>query len=593
MRMIMLFAFTLFIFASLALAATPTPEDERLNAFFQEEWDWAMKDSPITATQVGDYRFNNELDDYSLASDQRRDQHDIGSLVKLESFDRTRLSDSGKLNYDLYKDFLKQNIQGHQFPQNLMPINQMGGVQQNLPQVAENTPFRNLKDYQDYLSRLNQVSRAVDQTIDVMKKGLAEKIVPPKITLRDVAGQIKAQVVKNPEESAFYLPFKSFPDSVTHSITAPEQEQLRAAAKKVISEQIVPAYQKFYTFWTSQYYPNTRDSIGISALPSGKAWYTYNAKRSTTTDLTPDQIHQIGLNEVKRIRGEMQQVIQETGFKGSFEEFIALLRTDPRFYYTKPEDLLTGYRDICKRIDAALPELFGTLPRLPYGVREIPAYAAPSQTTAYYNAGSLEGGRPGWYYANTYKLETRPKWEMEALSIHEAVPGHHLQISIAQELPNVPMFRRYAGYTAFVEGWALYSESLGPELGMYKDPYSKFGQLTYDMWRAVRLVVDTGMHVMDWDREKAIAFFKSNSSKPEHDIIVEIDRYIVWPGQALAYKIGQLKIMELRAFAEKELGNSFSIREFHDHVLGSGAVPLNILETQIQEYVAARKEKKN
>ncbi len=490
------------------------------------------------------------------------------------------------MNFDLYKNLLVQSMEGYQFPDYLMPINQMGGVQQNLPQISENTPFRNLKDYQDYLSRLSQVSRAVEQTIEVLKKGLADKVVPPKITLRDVAGQIQAQVVMNPEESAFYVPFKEFPGT----ISASEKEQLRASAKKVIADQIVPAYRKLLVFWNEQYYPSTRDAIGISALPNGNAWYEYNAKASTTTDLTPEQIHQTGQSEVKRIRAEMDKVIKETGFQGSFEEFLTFLRKDPRFYYTKPEDLLTGYRDICKRIDAGLPALFGVLPRLPYGVREIPAYAAPSQTTAYYNAGSLEGGRPGWYYANTYKLEMRPKWEMEALSIHEAVPGHHLQISIAQELPNLPMFRKYTDYTAFVEGWALYSESLGPELGMYKDPYSKFGQLTYEMWRAVRLVVDTGMHVMDWDRQRAIDFFKSNSSKPEHDIVVEIDRYIVWPGQALAYKIGELKIKELRAYATKELGDLFNIREFHDCVLGSGAVPLSILETQVKNYVSTKKE---
>jgi uncharacterized protein (DUF885 family) len=468
-----------------------------------------------------------------------------------------------------------------------MPINQMQGIQVNLPQIAENTPFRNLKDYQDYLGRIKQVSRAVDQVIDVMKKGLEEKIVPPKITLRDVAAQIQAQVVKTPEESAFYLPFKEFPESVTTA----DQTSLKTEAKSVITGQISPAYQKLYDFWTQQYYPATRETIGISALPNGKEWYAYNAKRSTTTDLTPEQIHQIGLNEVKRIRGEMDEIIKQTGFKGSFDEFLTFLRTDPRFYYTKPEDLVSAYRDICKRIDPELIKLFGTLPRLPYGVREIPAYSAPSQTTAYYNQGSPEGGRPGWYYVNTYKLNMRPKWEMEALSIHEAVPGHHLQIAIAQELQNVPMFRRYTDYTAFVEGWALYSESLGPDLEMYKDPYSKFGQLTYDMWRAVRLVVDTGMHVMNWDRQKAIDYFKSNSSKPEHDITVEIDRYIVWPGQALAYKIGQLKIKELRAYSEKELGSSFNIREFHDHILGNGAVPLGILEKQIHEYVESKKTK--
>jgi len=365
--------------------------------------------------------------------------------------------------------------------------------------------------------------------------------------------------------------------------------RLRELGAEAIKTKLIPAYEKLYQFWTTQYYPNTREEIGISALPDGKEWYAYNARVSTTTDLTPEQIHEIGLREVARIRAEMDKIIRDTGFQGTFEEFLHFLRTDPQFFYTKPEDLLNGYRDICKRIDPELPRLFGTLPRTPYGVKEVPAYSAPSQTTAYYNGGNLKAGLPGWYYANTYKLETRPKWEMEALSAHESVPGHHLQIALAQEMENVPKFRNFTGYTAFVEGWGLYSESLGPELGLYKDPYSKFGQLTYEMWRAVRLVVDTGMHTMGWNRQKAIDYFKTNAGKQEHDIIVEIDRYIVWPGQALAYKIGELKIKELRKYAEDQLGEKFNIREFHDVVLGSGAVPLSILEKNVKAYVAAKK----
>ncbi len=301
----------------------------------------------------------------------------------------------------------------------------------------------------------------------------------------------------------------------------------------------------------------------------------------------------MGLNEVKRIRAEMDKTIQESGFKGSFDDWMKFLRTDPQFFYTKAEDLVSGYRDVCKRIDAELPHMFGKLPRNPYGVREISAYSAPSQTTAYYNEGSLKAGRPGWYMVNTYRLDTRPKWEMEALSLHESVPGHHLQISLAQEMENVPKFRTVSSYTAFVEGWALYGESLGTEMGMYKDPYSKFGQLTYEMWRAVRLVVDTGLHVMGWDRQKAIDYFKANAPKQENDIIVEVDRYIVSPGQALAYKIGEMKIKELRKYATEQLGNRFDIREFHDHVLANGAVPLPILEKQIKDWVEEKKAARN
>ncbi|HET9212856.1 MAG TPA: DUF885 domain-containing protein, partial [Thermoanaerobaculia bacterium] len=313
------------------------------------------------------------------------------------------------------------------------------------------------------------------------------------------------------------------------------------------------------------------------------------ARVSTTTTLTPEQIHQIGLAEVKRIRKEMDALIASTGFKGSFEDFCKFLRTDPRFFYDKPEDLLMGYRDIAKRIDPELIRLFGRLPRLPYGVIPVPSYSEKSQTTAYYEDGSLAAGRPGEFYANTYDLKSRPKWEMEALTAHEAVPGHHLQLSLAQELEGVPEWRKHDDYTAFVEGWGLYAESLGEEIGLYKDPYSRFGQLTYEMWRAIRLVVDTGMHTMGWTRQQAIDYFKANSAKAEHDIEVEVDRYIVWPAQALAYKIGELKLKELRAYAQKELGPGFDVRAFHDHVLGNGAVPLDLLEKNVRAWVAEAK----
>jgi len=321
----------------------------------------------------------------------------------------------------------------------------------------------------------------------------------------------------------------------------------------------------------------------MSDLPDGKAWYAFNVRTVTTTTLAPDQIHELGLSEVKRIRKEMDKVITQTGFKGSFAEFSKFLRADPKFYYTDADSLLQGYRDIAKRADPELARLFGKLPRLPYGVKAVPAYAEKSQTTAYYQPGSPKAGRPGWFYANTYALNTRPKWEMEALTMHEAVPGHHLQISLAQEMEDAPDFRKHGGYTAFVEGWGLYSESLGTEMGFYKDPYMKFGQLTYEIWRAIRLVVDTGMHSRGWSRQKAIDYFMEN-------VTVEVDRYIVWPGQALAYKIGELKYKELRAYASKELGDKFDVRQFHDQVLGNGALPMDVLELRLKEWVSNKKK---
>lgn len=579
---------TWFVFSSALVAAeAEMNETEKLQTFFEEEWEYGLKENPIMATLFGDLRYNDQLGDSSIAAIERRQRHGVEALRQLESIDRSKLADSDKLNYDLYLENLTLRIEGHRFPWYLTPINQMGGVQQGPPNVVRSLPFRNAKHYEDYLSRLSQLPAVVDQTIERMQEGLKQRITPPKITLRAVAEQIQAQIVSKVEESPFYRPFKNFPETVPLS----EQERLSAAGKEAIEQSILPAYQKLHDFWVSEYYPNTRETIGLSSLPNGEQWYAFGVKVSTTTNLLPKEIHEIGLREVKRIRAEMDKIIKGSGFEGTREEFFEFLRGDPQFYYSKPEHLLAGYRDICKRADAELPKLFGKFPRLPYGVREVPEYSAPSQTTAYYHGGSLKAGRPGWFYANTYKLETRPKWEMEALAIHEAVPGHHLQIALAQEIEGVPKFRKHGHYTAFVEGWGLYSESLGEEMGFYNDPYSKFGQLTYEMWRAIRLVVDTGMHAFGWDRQKAIDYFKSNAGRHEHDITVEVDRYIVWPGQALAYKIGELKIKELRKFATKELGDRFDIRGFHDTVLGSGAVPLSILEQNVKNYVAAEIKK--
>jgi uncharacterized protein (DUF885 family) len=374
-------------------------------------------------------------------------------------------------------------------------------------------------------------------------------------------------------------------EEVPPEISEADRTRLIEGAKQIYMSGILPALQKLHDYVTLTYLPACRESIAATALPNGAAAYAFHVRWQTTTNLTPQQIHEIGLAEVKRIRAEMDKVIASTGFRGSFHDFTEFLRTDPSFYYDKPDDLVNGYRIIAKKIDPELAHLFGELPRLPYGVCVIPEFKAPSQTTAYYQPGAPRAGRPGCYFVNTYNLHARPKWEMEALTLHEAVPGHHLQISLAQELENVPEFRKHVGYSAFVEGWALYSESLGEDAGLYKDPYSKFGQLSYEMWRAVRLVVDTGMHSMGWTRDQAIQFFKDNTGKTDQDITVEVDRYIVWPGQALAYKIGQLKIRELRTEAEKKLGAKFDVRKFHDAVLENGALPLNVLETRIKQWM--------
>jgi prolyl oligopeptidase len=395
---------------------------------------------------------------------------------------------------------------------------------------------------------------------------------------------LSLQVVEYANESPFFDVFEDLPES----FSAADRERIRAAATKTLEDSVLPAYRKLDRYFNTRYLPAARDSIGHSVLPNGNASYERLARSFTTTRMTPDDIHRLGLEEVKRIRDEMQQVIKEVEFGGSFQEFLQFLRTDPQFYYDNPDDLYQAYLATSKRIDPELVRLFGKLPRMPYGVIPIPDSIAPDTTTAYYSLPAADGSRAGIYWVNLYRPEVRPKYEIEVLSVHEAMPGHHLQLALQQELTDLPEFRRYMGFTAFVEGWGLYSERLGYDLGLYQDPYSRFGQLTYDMWRAVRLVVDTGMHYKGWTRQQAIDFFKDNAAKAEHDIVNEIDRYIAWPGQALAYKIGQLKMLTLRERATRELGEDFDIRAFHDEMLGAGALPLDLLEQRMDAWIAAQ-----
>jgi uncharacterized protein (DUF885 family) len=560
-------------------------ESERVNDLYKHQWDFAMQEFPEFGTALGVPGVGDRWTDQSLTALAARKALAPKLLAATESIDREKLEPKDRVHYDLYLRGAKSQVESQRFPDEYMAISQLGGIQQGIPGTLVQAPAKSVKDYEDILARLRGIPDQVDQTLALLEKGLAAGVTPPKITLRDVPGQIEALIPDDPMKSAVLEPFTRIPES----LPAPDRDRLTRDAVKVYQDQVVPSLRKLHRYLEETYVPGARESIAMSALPNGQAWYAFNVKQITTTDLTPQQIHELGLSEVKRIRAEMDKVIASTGFKGTFEEFLTFLRTDPRFFYDKPEDLVTGYRDIAKRVDPELVRLFGKLPRLPYGVRPIPAYAEKSQTTAYYEDGNPAAGRPGYYSVNTYDLKSRPKWEMEALTLHEAVPGHHLQISLAQEMTDVPEWRKYQGYTVFVEGWALYAESLGVEMGMYKDPYSKFGQLTYEMWRAVRLVVDTGMHSMGWTRDQALDYFKKNAGKTEHDIVVEVDRYIVNPGQALAYKIGELKIKELRAWATKELGDRFDVRAFHDQVLGNGALPIDLLEKNIQTWVAEQK----
>ncbi len=567
-------------------------EVKKFRAFLDEDWKRAMVDQPEAATWLGFPGQNRRWRDKSPQGIELRKKHLRESIATLKTIRREELPEVEKLNYDLYGRFLADLEEGMQYGDDAgggslwMPLNQLGGIQQGAAAILALMPHETVADYEDILARLEALPSAVEQTLALLQDGLKRGYTPPKITLRDVPKQLADLTPAEPMASALLQPFTVFPAGFPEA----DRARLTDRAKRLYASAVAPAFQKLREYLAATYIPACRDSIAASALPNGAATYAFRVRFETTTSLTPQQIHEIGLAEVKRIHAEMEKLIAATGFKGSFHEFMEFLRTDPRFYYDKPEDLVNGYRIIAKRIDPELARLFGKLPRLPYGVTPIPEFKAPSQTTAYYQGGAPKVGRPGWYFVNTYKLNARPKWEMEALSLHESVPGHHLQISLAQELEGVPEFRKHAGYTAFVEGWGLYAESLGEEIGMYKDPYSKFGQLAYEMWRAVRLVVDTGMHTMGWTRQQAIDYFRENTGKTDQDVISEIDRYIVWPGQALAYKIGQLKIRELRKEAESKLGVKFDERKFHDAVLENGALPLSVLEAHMKQWIDSQTE---
>ena len=568
-----------------AATAARSPAAERLYALFDSTWEKELALNPMMATYTGDARYNDRWTDMSAAGIAQRHQHDRDTLAALRAIPRDQLTPAEQLDYDLFAREYEQQLATHPFKPWLYQINQRGGIQ-TLSETAEILPFRTVKDYEDWIARLQGVGTLVDQHIAMLDEAAREGRTQPRVIMERLTPQLALQVVDSPEKSPFYAPFRRFPDS----IGAADRARLDAAGRAAIASSVLPAYKRLQTAFTQRYLPATRSSVGISGTPQGADFYRERiAYHTTLNGLTADEIHAIGLAEVARIRGEMTKIKDQVGFKGTLQDFFVFLRTDPQFYYKTPQELFQAYLAVSKRIDPGLVKLFGKLPRTPYGLRAIPDTSAPNTTTAYYQPPAADGSRAGYYYVNLYRPEVRPKYEMEVLSIHEAVPGHHLQIALALEQAAMPQFRRNAGYTAYVEGWALYSESLGEELGLYQDPYSKFGQLTYDMWRAVRLVVDTGLHAKGWSRQQAIDFFKDNAAKTEADIVNEIDRYIAWPGQALAYKIGQLRISALRREAETALGPRFDIRAFHDTLLATGAVPLDVMEPRMRAWIAAQR----
>ncbi|KAF1722667.1 DUF885 domain-containing protein [Pseudoxanthomonas wuyuanensis] len=577
-------ALALLALASAPLSAQAPQKHAALHQLFAEEWERGLRENPENATYNGDNRYNDRWTDYSLAAIARREAGDRAALQRLQAIDRASLSPADQLNYDTFQWLLQQALLRQKYKEYLQPLGHQGGVQ-TADGIAEAMPFAQPGDYRNWIARIRGLDALVDQTIVLMREGVKQGYVPPKVLMQRVPAQIAAQIVEDPAQSAFYRPFLKMAGTIAEA----EQAALRNEAQAAIRETAVPAFRRLQAYFDTDYLPHARDSIAATALPDGAAYYASRAAYYTTTDLTPAQIHAIGLEEVARIRAEMEAIRKQVGFEGDLPAFFAHLRSDPKFFYQTPEQLLEAYRALSKRIDPELVKAFHTIPRQPYGVRPIPDNIAPDTTTAYYQPGAADGSRAGFYYVNLYKPEVRPKWEMMALSLHEAVPGHHFQFARGLELPELPMFRKTAYFVAYGEGWGLYAERLGYDMGLYDDPYDRFGQLTYDMWRAVRLVVDTGMHAMGWSRERAIAYFTANAPKTEQDIVNEIDRYIAWPGQALAYKIGQLKISGLRERSARELGDKFDLRSFNDEVLNTGSVPLEALEKHIDAWILAQK----
>ena len=563
----------------------PQSASTEFKALLDAEWEYGLQRNPVFASLLGDRRWNDRWEDRSLDAIKANEDHIRATHRRMRAIDRSALSAADQLNYDLYLHETETDLQASELRLYLLPVNQRDGIQLN-DGLTDLLRFETVKDYEDWIARLKAFHQVMSQTMALMREGMKAKMLWPKVVMQRVSGQIEKQLFARPEDSGFFKPFLHFPAGINQA----ERDRLTAAGRDAVLHDILASFQYLMLFFRNEYLPACFDQVGVWQMPRGAEIYSYLARRETTTELTPEQIHQKGLSEVARIRAEMQRIMEKVGFKGTLLEFFQKLRTDPQFYYKTPQGLLDAYRVTAKRIDPTLVKVFKTLPRMPYGVIPIPDNQAPDTTTAYYQQGAADGSRPGYFCVNLYKPETRPKYEMMALSMHESVPGHHLQIALAMELGEIPNFRRYGGYTAFVEGWGLYSESLGDELGLYDDPYAKFGQLTYEMWRAVRLVVDTGMHYYKWDRQKAIDFFRDNAAKTDQDIVNEIDRYISDPGQALAYKIGELKIKELRARATAALGAGFDVREFHDVVLLSGALPLDILERNVDAWIARKKK---
>jgi uncharacterized protein (DUF885 family) len=584
----------LFVMLPPLLSAAPPQPSGPLRKLLAEDWEYHLSHSPTYASVIGDRRWNDRWDDLSLAGLEAERQHDVAFLEKLTKVAKGTLSEADRLDVELIGREHRERIEALGLGLQYLPMTHMGGLPetvgqfpgvQNAGQLGNQLRFQTLEDYRDWVARLDTFGEYVDQTIALLQEGVKRKMVWPKVVMDRVPPQLDALINVAPTATPFYAPFTRMPASLPEA----ERKTLAQTAERLIRERVQPAYRKLKDFIVGTYLPAAPVEVGVGHWPDGERLYAWCVKHNTTTDITPEQAHQLGLSEVARIRAEMEAVKARAGFKGTLAEYFVQLRTDPRYRFKTGDELLLHTRDLAKQIDPRLVRLFGTLPREPYGVEPTPAAMAPDATTGFYYPGAQDGSRAGTYWVNTYRPETRPRWEMVPLTLHEAVPGHHLQVALAAEQQDLPAFRRNRYDIAYGEGWGLYSESLADELGLVDDPLDKFGQLTYEMWRAVRLVVDTGMHVKGWTRARAIQYFLDNTPRAELDVTNEVDRYIAHPGQALAYKVGQLKIRELRTRAEKALGSRFDVRAFHDAVLLRGSLPMDVLERRIEAWIAAQK----
>ena len=578
-----------------AVSAATAPVDRasvettKLHALFDDYFEELLRQDPVFATSIGDNRYNDRyVVSIAPAEIAKSQQLERDALARVGRIDRSVLSPGDQLSYDVFKSGREREIEGFRFPSELLPFNQFYSTPNRFAQLGSGDglqPFKTVQDYDAFLQRIDGLVQWTDQAIVNMREGMRRSYTLPKILAERTLPQLEAHIVAHAEDSLYWGPIKRLPATFSDA----DRARLTEAYRQAIETRVVPSYRKLHDFVRDEYVPHARLTDGMEALPDGKAWYEYNVRSITTTDYTPAQIHQIGLDEVKRIHGEMSAVMQRVGFKGTLKEFFKYANSDPKFFYDNRDALIAGYVDIKNRVNPQLPKLFETLPKADYEVRAVEPFREKSAAGGQYQAASEDGSRPGIFYANAYDLRARPKWAMEALSLHEANPGHHFQISIQQEQKGLPKFRRFDGYTAYVEGWGLYAESLGPELGMYQDPYQYFGRLEAELWRAIRLVVDTGLHSQGWTREQVLAYMDENSSAAEARRVSEAERYMAIPGQALAYKIGQLKISELRAKAMNELGPRFDVRKFHTAVLEDGALPLDVLEAKIERWIAAQR----